>query len=482
MMKRTLWMSAALTGLGALLSPGLALASSHREAPAISADPAADNTDTYAWVQGENLVVVANYIGLELPEGGPNWARFSDDVLYEVHLTRGASSLADALTYQIRFTTAPVVRHDPMLNEKAPAGGREFFGQLSGGGAFNQTYSVTMVEPGKKPVVVVAKGKVTPPNVGPMTNTVAYAIPGGKTYEQFFVDDAATSFTAKMDGGGFAFAGPRDDPFFVDLGGVFDLAQLRPVANPTQLPARDSLKYMNVHAIVLEIPLATANGGAKPVAGAHAAQTVGVWASASRQQSSIVRKDGSEDHYGGWRQVSRLGLPLINEAVIGLQDKDAWNRHTPADDAPLYAQYFDKPIIVRDAEAVGFYAAGAALNGCIPPGGSVETLASGRLADLVPIINLPDHTGAEKISSIGDVLRVDLGQKSGFPNGRLLTEDVVDVELKLLLCTLNAGTPLPTGIPDGPTANEVAFKAGFPYLAAPWEGRSANPRPVNTFP
>ena len=135
MMKQLRRMSAGLTALGLLGMSTVASASSHREAPAIADDPAADNTDTYAWVQGSNLVVVANYIGLELPEGGPNWAKFSDDVLYEIHLTRGASSLQDALTYQIRFTTAPVVYHDPKLNEAAPAGGREFFGQLSGGGA-----------------------------------------------------------------------------------------------------------------------------------------------------------------------------------------------------------------------------------------------------------------------------------------------------------------------------------------------------------
>ena len=480
MMKRIQWMSAALTALGVLAVPSLALASSHREAPSISNDPAADNTDTYAWVKGQNLVVVANYIGLELPEGGPNWATFSDDVLYEVHLARGAASLADALTYQIRFTTTPVVRHDPMLNEPAPAGGREFFGQLSGGGAFNQSYSVTMIAAGKAPVVVVAKGLVTPPNVGPMTNAIAYKIPAGKTYEQFFVDDAATTKVAAMTGGGSAFAGPRDDPFFVDLGGVFDLAQIRPVANPAEA-ARDSLKYMNVHSIVLEIPLMVANGGAAPVAGPHAAQTVGVWASASRQTVSILRKDGTDDHYGPWRQVSRLGLPLINEAVIGVQDKDGWNRRAPSDDATYYAQYFDKPIIVRDAEAIGFYGAGGPLAGCVPATG-LPGLESGRLTDIVPIINLPDHTGAEKITSIGDVLRVDLGQTSGFPNGRLLTDDVVDVELKLLLCTLNAGTPFPAGIPDGPVGNEVAFKATFPYVASPWEGRSSNPRPANSLP
>ena len=479
MMKRIRRMSAALTALGVLGLSSFASASSHREAPSIADDPAADNTDTYAWVQGQNLVVVANYIGLELPEGGPNWAKFSDDVLYEVHLARGGTSLDDALTYQIRFKTAPVVRHDPMLNEAAPAGGREFFGQLSGGGAFSQSYTVTLKEAGKAPVVVASNIKVAPPNVGPMTNAVAYAFPAGKTYEQHFVDDAATTVVGALTGGGSVFAGPRDDPFFVDLGGIFDLAQIRPVANPAEL-ARDSLKYMNVHSIVLEIPLKTANGGVAPVAGPHVAQTVGVWASASRQTVSVLRKDGTDDHYGPWRQVSRLGLPLINEAVIGVQDKDGWNRRAPRDDAQYYAQYFDKPIIVRDAEAIGFYGAGGPLAACVPPGG-LTALESGRLADLVPIINLPDHTGAEKISTIGDVLRVDLGQASGFPNGRKLNEDVVDVELKLLLCTL-ASAQFPAGIPDGPTGNEVAFKATFPYLATPWEGRSANPRPANSLP
>src|SRR6476469_5887801 len=112
MMKRTPILGAAFATLAMMILPGAAQASSHREAPAIADDPAADNTDTYAWVQGSNLVIVANYIGLELPEGGPNWAKFSDDVLYEVHIARGGTSLADALTYQIKFTTAKPAQAD----------------------------------------------------------------------------------------------------------------------------------------------------------------------------------------------------------------------------------------------------------------------------------------------------------------------------------------------------------------------------------
>ena len=183
-MKRTSWMSA-LAALGVMTTSGVAAASSHREAPGISDDPAADNTDTYAWVQGTNLVVVANYIGLELPEGGPNWAKFSDDVLYQVHIARGGTSLADALTYQIKFTTAkPAFKVVDPASLPAPAagGGQEFFAQLTGSGAFGQTYTVTQLTGGANPTVIATGIKVPPPNVGGRTGAVAYAIPAGKTY------------------------------------------------------------------------------------------------------------------------------------------------------------------------------------------------------------------------------------------------------------------------------------------------------------
>ena len=476
MMKRGSVMSA-LTALGLLTISGVAAASSHREAPSIANDPAADNTDTYAFVSGTNLVIVANYIGLELPEGGPNWARFSDDVRYEIHLARGASSLADALTYQVHFTTAAPVKGNRALlaPTPAPAGGIEFFAQLTGSGAFGQTYTVTQLTNGANPTVITASPvKVPPPNVGPETNTVAYAIPAGTTYEQFFVNGGTGNSITALTGGGHAFAGPRDDPFWVDLGAIFDLAQLRPVANPTA-PARDSIAYMNVHAIVLEIPLTVANGGTAPTAGATgaaaAAQTAGVWASASRRKSTIRRRSGVDSSYGPWIQVSRLGLPLINEAIIGLQDKDYFNHLTPADDLGTFANYILNPIVVRDAEAIGFYAVGGPLAACTTMAG--KDLETGRM-DIVGVIN----AGNASITSIGDVLRVDLGAASGFPNGRNLTDEVTSTELGLLLCGASKIAALAGA--GGPVANEVAFNANFPYLAAPWEGRTANPRLGNT--
>jgi hypothetical protein len=524
MNKRFAWMSAALSAAAVCGFSSIASASSHREAPAIAGDPAADNTDLYAWVDASgNLVIVANYIGLELPEGAPNWAKWSDDVLYQIHIARGGTSLADAITYQFQFHTAPysyVAEKPGMMPNQlqaVPAKGQEFFAQLSGGGAFAQTYTVTKVVNGTATVI----GKnilVPPPNVGPTTQEFQ-GFTATETYDQHFIDAPANGNNAVgtlMNGEGRVFAGPRDDPFYVDLGAVFDLAQVRPVlgllggknlagvgspAGPasqkvcTACTPRDSVRYQNVHSIVLEIPGQVANGGTAVTAAPNVAQVVGIWASASRRQVTIRNNNGTDESFGPYRQVSRLGLPLINETVIGLQDKDYWNRTTPAQDAPVFGGYFDNLIAARDAQAVGYYSAGAPLNICnIQNGGPPLT---NRLADLGPIINLSALNAAYSgITTVGDVLRLDLGSKmADFPNGRRLVAgsnvesvDVVDTEIKMLFCTLThsyAGTILDAnkltpntpygGIPDGVNTNETNFRATFPYLAAPWQAFGASP-------
>ncbi|UQA62341.1 DUF4331 domain-containing protein [Polyangium aurulentum] len=461
MMKRISWMSAALTALGVMATSGGAWASSHAEAPAIAEDPAADNTDLYAWVEGSNLVILANYNPLEEPASGPNFHKFSDEVLYEIHVARGPASLEDALTYQVRFKSTPFPNVDP-ANLSAPVGGgKEFFSQLGGSSQF---YTVTKVEKGKS--TVLAKDvPVAPANIGPRTNSIAYKIPDGTTYEQFFVDSAATSVIRPLGSGGAegrVFAGPRDDGFSVDLGAVFDLAGLETVLGGTPF---DNVAGYNVHTIALEIPLTVANGGKAVTPGASDAQTIGVWASASRRKTRILRKKDEADNFGPWIQVSRLGLPLINEAVIGLQDKDKYNRTHPKNDVENFGAYFLNPVIVRDAEFAGFYAAGGPLAGC--PGGAAE-LKKNR-TDVIDIISLNGALG-HKITAIGDVLRVDLGTASQFPNGRKVMkntnkeEDVTDTELSLLLCKLAAP------VPDGVDTNDATFKANFPYLAPPWEG------------
>jgi hypothetical protein len=438
------------------------MASSHREAPQISEDPAADNTDLYAWVEGSNLVILANYIPLEEPAGGPNFHKFSDEVLYEVHIARGPTSLNDAITYQITFNSTPFVYQDPG-NLNAPLiGGKEFFAQLAGS---TQTYTVKKLVNGGNPVTLIANAPVAPANIGPRTNSIAYGIPDGTTYEQYYVDNGGAGARVLQLGAagaeGRVFAGPRDDGFSVDLGAVFDLAGLQSVLGE-EAPF-DNVKGYNTHTIALEIPLTVANGGTAVTPGASDAQTLGVWASASRRKTRILRKNNDDDVFGPWVQVSRLGLPLINEAVIGLQDKDKYNRTHPKNDLANFGAYILNPVLVRDANAIGFYTAPGPLAGC--PGG-FDALKTNR-TDIVDVINLkPGHN----IQSVGDVLRVDLGTASQFPNGRKVSkgtnteEDVTDIELSLILCKLAAP------VPDGVNTNDAMFKPTFPYLATPWEG------------
>lgn len=463
MTKRLSWTIAALLGLGALGAPGVAAASSHREAPAISKDPAADNTDLYAWVQGQNLVVIAAYNPLEEPAGGPNFYSFSDEVLYEVHITRGPDSLEDASTYQIRFTTTPAEYHAPGDLVPTPAGGNEFFSQISGAA---QRYTVTKIENGVSSVIL-SDAPVAPPNIGPRTNQIAYALTSSG-YPAY--STSSTHLKTMMNGEGRVWAGPRDDGFYVDLGRTFDLAGLCPAMAPPSPPctARNNLAGFNVHAIALEIPLAKANNG--PVTpGPSDAQTLGVWASASRRKVQILRADGKHDAFGPWVQVSRVGLPLINEVVIGLQDKDKYNRTHPRDDLVNFGAYILNPILVRDAEFAGFYGSGQPLEAFAA---NLGTLKENR-TDILDVINLkPAPLGSHTLTTVGDVLRVDLGMPSGFPNGRAILpgtlkeqSDVTDVALTLIL----TGT-LGAAVGDGISANDALFMTNLPYLPTPWEG------------
>jgi hypothetical protein len=445
--------------LATLFVASLASASSHREAPAIATDPAADNTDVWAWVTPgthSTLHVVAAYNPLEEPSGGPNFHKFSDDVLYAVHIARGDTSLADAVRYEIRFTTSSINYVDP-ANLTAPVGGgKEFFSQLSGQ---TQTYTVTRFDANNTPTVVATGVPVAPVNIGPRTNKVAYQTPGG-----LYNDAYAASFIHNAGPGKEQlWAGPRDDGFYVDLGGVFDLANLRPAG-----VAQDGVSGFNCHAIALEIPttLLTESGNA-PTPGASDKQTLGVWASASRQKVSVLRHDGTTTTTGPWVQVSRLGLPLVNEALIGLQDKDRYNRSSPADDVTNFGAYFLNPVIVRDADAVGIYQALGAES-------LVPSLESNRL-DIIDAINLKASGHDIPLSATGDVLRVDMGIDSQFPNGRVIgngthpNRDQVDVTDALLSLILSKGS---VAISDNVNENDKNYLTTFPYLAGPWEGYS----------
>jgi hypothetical protein len=456
-----------LMTLAAALTVGLApeaLASSHREAPGIALDAAADNTDLYAWVtpgSHDKLYIVAAYNPLEEPSGGPNFHKFDDDVRYEVHIARGPDSLDDAVTYYIRFKTekpAKVDAADIAGNEEL-FNGIQFFSQIAAPPP-QQTYTVTKVENGQK-TVIARDVPVAPPNIGPRTDAVVY----GADYDDAF----AASYIRELNGGGRVWAGPRDDGFYVDLGGVFDLANITSGrAEPV-----DGVAGFNVHAIVLEIPTEQlTHDGQPPAAGASDENTLGVWAAASRRKVTVLRKNRTR-RFGKWVQVSRLGLPLVNEALIGLQDKDKYNRTHPRDDLENFAPYFLHPTIVKNAEAVGIYAELGVDDA------TVEFLkhgadGAGRF-DIIDTINIKDAGGANahRINTIGDVLRVDLGLDSGFPNGRPLIggaspdmeqADVTDVLLTVLL---SAGT-LP--VSDNVNRNDKPFLDEMPFLPLPWQG------------
>ncbi len=458
------------TVLALATTAGSAGASSHREAPAIAQDPIADNTDTWAWIKKgshDKLYVVAAYNPLEEPSGGPNFHQFSEDVLYEIHITGSGDSVADKWIYQIEFHTAPIPNVDVADKNKGPGGGKEFFAQLGLGGAWGQTYDVIrldVTDPKNPKAKVIAMGvPVAPPRPGPRTQQVLkqFGLASSATYDQAYAD----TFTKPTSEGGRVWAGPRDDGFYVDLGGVFDLANLR--AKGT---AQNGVAGFNCHAIALEIPAATVTSdGMAPGNTPGLRSTVGVWASASRRQVGVLHKNGTTSWIGPWVQVSRLGLPLINEAVIGLQDKNRFNRSHPTTDVPNFGAYFLNPIIVRDAEAVGIYTA---------LGVDPTPYKYGR-TDILDVINLaPPALGNHKITlaGTGDVMRVEMATDSAFPNGRPLgapyyaganankEDDVTDILLSLLL------TGLSKPISDGVDYNDANYLADMPWLAMPWQG------------
>lgn len=457
---------AALAALGILGFSGLAEASSHREAPAISQDPVADSTDLWAWHTGDastgKLHVVMAYNPFEEPSGGPNFHSFGDDVLYELHIARGSASLEDVVTYQFRFSTskAPIV--DPADLNAPLGGGKEFFSQLAGQ---KQTFSVTEVKGGVA-TVIATDVEVAPPNIGPRTNTVAYGLAADTkaAYETLALSKAKAT-----DNSGLVWAGPRDDGFYVDLGGFFDLANLR--AKGT---AQDGLAGYNSHAIAFEIP-----ASAIPTVDAGDAfkDRLGVWTSASRRKMTILRNDGSKQGFGPWVQVSRLGLPLINEVIVGIQDKDKFSRTHPKDDVTNYAGYILNPVAVRDAEAVGIYAALGV------PAATVDALKKDRF-DIVVAMNIlsdPTAPGGFPLGATGDVLRVDFGSATGFPNGRPLgpaltgapnkETDVTDVLATIVLAGLaNFADPAGLKVSDGVDYNDANYTDTFPYLPTPWTG------------
>ena len=328
-------------GLSAMLAaPSFVDASSHREAPLISNDPLADNTDVYAFRTPDNpetVTIVANYIPFQLPEGGPNYNTFGENVRYEIHVKNKTSvgvlgTATDDLTYRFTFS---LTNEDPTT----------FFNIRLGKQNLKATYTVERSVNGGPFTSVLTGGIVPPNNIGPRSIEGAAGL--ATTYTA--LENAALM---QLSTGERVFAGARDDPFFVDLGGVFDLGGVRnQFTGGPQNPnaARDGVAGLNVHSIVLQIPISTLQKDGKAVAQAATILdpdfVIGVWASASRPQTTTLSTDGSAPTVAGpWVQVSRLGMPLTNEAIVPIGMKDRWNATSPyAAREQDFATYFANP-------------------------------------------------------------------------------------------------------------------------------------------
>src|SRR5438128_5193419 len=402
-----------------LLFPILASASSHREAPLITEDPSMDNTDVYAFISPEpptTVTIIANYIPFEEPAGGPNFHSFSTAGVYEIHIDNNGDGKED-ITYQfvfrndVRDPSTFLYNVGPVLTlDSANLNVRQFYTLNRIAGA-RRTGQIT---------VLGTNFQVAPANVGPKSMP-DYASLGNAAI-------------AALPSGGKVFAGPRDDPFFVDLGSVFDLLTLRPIQQlhrvpPMQssAPGVDSLKGYNVHTIAIQVPIAQLTaGGTAPTDPAAANAVIGVWATASRSRVTVL-STGSvrRQTLGGLSQVSRLGMPLVNEVVVPLAFKDIFNASEPSGDLPLFNTVADFRNRILDPEAAKLM---TALYGVSVPPAPRNDIVAVFLTGVAGLNQPPNVVPAEELrlnvaippAASPNRMGVLASDKAGFPNGRRL--------------------------------------------------------------
>ncbi len=333
-----------MIGLLALICqfPSQSLASSHREAPLISNDPLADNTDVYAFkspTNPENIVLIANYIPFEHPAGGPNWYSFGERVRYEVHVDNNAGTPGADIVYRFTF----------MKQNEDPS---TFFLIRLGKENLKTTYNCERsMDGGRSFTTIISNGTVPPPNIGPRSIENTTVGLGAASYDELAKKSIMTASTGEK-----IFCGPVDDPFFVDLGGIFDVGNVRPNSG------KDGVAKFNCHSIVIEVPVSTLQKNRKTVAMASnildADYVIGVYASASRQRIRTFYSGGDIGMDGDYVQVSRLGMPLTNEAIIPIGLKDKWNAVKPSEDLQ-FASYFVNP-------ELGLYMDDSQFGGAVP--------------------------------------------------------------------------------------------------------------------
>jgi hypothetical protein len=437
--------------------------SSHREAPEISKDPVADSTDVYAFVSPDapgTVTLIANYVPLQLPSGGPNFYEFGDDVLYEIHIDNNGDGRAD-ISYQFRFRTTVRNPGTFLYNTGAITSLTDPHWNRV------QTYDVAVVSGGSQSTL--GTGLPCPPcNIGPLSTP----------------DYASLAAAAVNHLNGISvFAGQRAEAFYVDLGAIFDLGDLRPFEH-LHAPAGmlgamsgvNATNHLNVSSIAIQVPISTVTISGHP--------TIGVWTTASRRRVTVWDADRGETVLSGpWRQVSRLGNPLVNEVLIPMGEKDLWNSLPPADDKK-FAGYITHPGLAGLLNTLypGVFPHLAALVAAKKPRADLEAiLLTGIPAGI--ITGFTNFTGPV----LADMLRLNTsiapatkpnilglvgGDAAGFPNGRRVADDVVTIELRAI-----AGVTYPLidshFKPDGAAGAITDFASDPPAIGS---------RPIHTFP
>lgn len=460
--------------------------SSHREAPEISKDPVADNTDVYAFVspdQPDTVTLIANFIPLEVPDGGPNFYEFGDDVLYEIHVCNNQRDARPDVTYQFRFTTKIRNKATFLYNT----------GQILSITDKNwnrpQYYSVTRVARGSAPVVLGTGLTCPPVNIGPRS-TPNYA-------------DFTAAATHTLPGGRHVFAGQRAEGFHVDLGSIFDLGTLRPFQHLHLIPSADALgvngtQDFNVHSIAIQVPISDlTRGGTKPTDVMAPGSVIGVYASASRQKSRVFDPgSGLSSGHGPFLQVSRLANPLFNEVIVPMAKKDLWNARPPQDDHD-FAQYVAHPELAGLLPVLYPHVFPHLAAYTKPRADLLAILLTGIPKGIVT--GFQNYTGptqadmlrlnvAVKPTESPNVLGLVAGDAAGFPNGRRVIDDTTTVELRAI-----GGLTIPlvdhsftpdgaaAGITDGTTNTNPPYLTQFPYLGTPAGGYQSKPGTPNFY-
>jgi hypothetical protein len=427
-------------GLGGL-GPVASNASSHREAPLTAADPQIDGTDLYAFVSPDNaktVTLISNWIPFEGSDAGPNFYTFAPGVRYDINIDNNGDAKPDVIyrwvfrdTYKnpktFLYNTGPVNSlTDATLN-------------------YAQHYTLTEIR-GNRAHALVADGIVAPSNVG------AASMPNyGSLWSQAILP---------IEGGGKTFAGPADDPFFLDLR-VFDLlygANLKEVGN-------DSLKGFNIHALAIQVP--TSDLAAGDDAGKN--PIIGVWTTAERKSVRVENGADKTSANGTYVQVSRLGMPLVNEVVVPVGFKDYFNGSQPKDDAQFLSAVTDPELPHLINKVYGLPVPATPRNDLVSVFltgvKGLNMPANGKPSEVLRLnMSIPPAASPNRLGVLA-------GDNAGFPNGRRLTDDIIDVSLRVVEGALTGSK---NTLGDGVDANEVPFQTSFPYMALPHAGPAAS--------